>query len=54
MDVMIPVMDGFRVLEKLKNDLSTQSIPVIMVTAKGQERDELKARATTEHTAGII
>ena len=46
LDVMMPVMDGFQVLEKLKNDLSTQSIPVIMVTAKGQERDELQARAT--------
>ena len=46
LDVMMPVMDGFRVLEKLDNDPSTQWIPVIMVTAKGQERDELEARAT--------
>ncbi len=43
-DVMMPVLDGFQVLENLKNSPATRSIPVIMVTARGQEQDELRAR----------
>ena len=44
LDVMMPVMDGFQVLEKLKDDPAAQSIAVIMVTAKGQETDVVKAK----------
>ena len=43
LDVMMPAMDGFQVLEKLKADPAAQSIAVIMVTAKGQETDFVKA-----------
>lgn len=43
LDVMMPVMDGLQVLDKLKSDPSTQSIPVIMVSAKGQGEDVMKA-----------
>ena len=39
LDVMMPGMDGFQVLEKLKQSPLTESIPVIMVSAKGQEQD---------------
>ena len=39
LDVMMPVMDGFEVLQKLKSDPATNSVPVIMVSARGQERD---------------
>jgi DNA-binding response OmpR family regulator len=39
LDVMMPVMDGFQVLKKLKANLDTKGIPVIMLTAKSQERD---------------
>ena len=44
LDVMMPVMDGFQVLERLKEDPAVRGIPDIMVTAKGQETDVMKAR----------
>ena len=44
LDVMMPAMDGFQVLKKLKADPAGQSIAVIMVTAKGQETDVAKAK----------
>lgn len=43
LDVMMPVMDGFQVLEKLKENPATHPIPVIMVSAKGQEQDIIRA-----------
>lgn len=43
LDVMMPVMDGFQVLESLKEDLGHGCPPVIMVSAKGQEKDVLNA-----------
>jgi two-component system, OmpR family, alkaline phosphatase synthesis response regulator PhoP len=39
LDVMMPVLSGFEVLRKLKSDPSCRAVPVIMVTAKGQERE---------------
>ena len=39
LDVMLPVMGGFQVLRKLQEDKSTNSIPVIMLSAKGQQHD---------------
>ena len=39
LDVWMPIMDGFVVLKSLKNNPTTQSISVIMVSAKGQEQD---------------
>jgi phosphate regulon transcriptional regulator PhoB len=39
LDLMLPEIDGIELCRKLKADPVTQSIPVIMVTAKGEESD---------------
>jgi phosphate regulon transcriptional regulator PhoB len=39
LDLMLPEVDGLELCRKLKADPLTQSIPVIMVTAKGEESD---------------
>ena len=41
LDAMMPVLSGFEVLRQLKANSALRSIPVIMVTAKGHERDVL-------------
>jgi two-component system phosphate regulon response regulator PhoB len=41
LDAMMPGLSGFEVLRRLKEDSAVRSIPVIMVTAKGHERDVL-------------
>jgi len=42
LDIMMPDMDGLEVLTRLKGDLSTASIPVILLTAKVQYEEVLK------------
>ncbi len=39
LDIMMPKMDGFEVLTRLKCNPATASIPVILLTAKGQPED---------------
>ena len=39
LDLLLPGMDGLEVARRLKKDASTKEIPVIMVTAKGEEAD---------------
>ncbi len=43
LDWMLPGMDGLQVLEKLKADQRTKSIPVVMLTVKRMMRDVGKA-----------
>jgi len=43
LDLMMPVMDGFEVLKKLKTDPKTESIPVIMLTAISNDESKMKA-----------
>jgi|SRR5579883_1622107 len=42
LDLMMPEMTGFEVLEELKKDPETQNIPVIMLTARTQDQDVLR------------
>jgi two-component system phosphate regulon response regulator PhoB len=39
LDLMLPGMDGLDVCRVLKSDPQTASVPIIMVTAKGEETD---------------
>lgn len=41
LDVMLPGMDGFDVCKEIKRNKETESIPVIMLTAKGDEFDKI-------------
>ena len=42
LDVMMPGLDGWKVLELLKHNQATQEIPVIMLTAKVREIDQIQ------------
>ena len=39
LDVMMPYMDGFEVLKNLRREPETEALPVIMLTAKAQDKD---------------
>lgn len=39
LDAMMPVYDGYEVLRRLRENADTMAVPVIMLTARRQERD---------------
>ena len=41
LDLMIPVVDGLEVCKHLRASTETRDIPIVMLTAKGEETDEL-------------
>ncbi len=43
LDVMLPNRNGFEVLKQLKGDPLHAALPVLMLTAKGQEQDRATA-----------
>lgn len=42
LDLIMPVMDGYQVCQKLKEEESTIEIPVIMLTSKAEPADKVK------------
>jgi CheY-like chemotaxis protein len=42
LDVMMPGMDGFKVCQTLKGNSSTADIPVVFLTARGDDADREK------------
>lgn len=42
LDVMMPGKDGWQVLAEMKSNPETAGIPVVMLTAKAQERDQIR------------
>lgn len=45
LDVMLPEMNGFEILEALRADPRGAALPVLMLTAKGQREDRERAIA---------
>lgn len=43
LDIMMPIMDGWRILEILRKRSEMDTVPVIMVTAKVQDQDIRKS-----------
>jgi two-component system, OmpR family, alkaline phosphatase synthesis response regulator PhoP len=42
LDVMMPKMDGWQVLAALKADEDTADIPIVMLTARVQDQDQIR------------
>jgi len=42
LDVLMPILDGWQVLERLVKDPGTADIPVVMLTCKGEDSDILR------------
>lgn len=42
LDIMLDGMDGYKILDSLKDDIRYRNIPVIMVSAKGEEVSKVK------------
>ncbi|RKX99701.1 hypothetical protein DRP77_12825 [Candidatus Poribacteria bacterium] len=43
LDISMPGMDGYEVMERLKGDKRTSSIPIIMLTAASQKEDKVRS-----------
>jgi diguanylate cyclase (GGDEF)-like protein len=43
LDIMLPGIDGLKIAQIVKSNISTSHIPVIFLTAKGQTEDKVKA-----------
>lgn len=41
LDLMLPEVDGIEICRKVRGDIETEDIPIIMLTAKGEETDKI-------------
>lgn len=49
LDIMMPKLDGYQVCQQVKNSSALSSIPIVIISARGQEKDRdngLKAGAS--------
>ena len=46
LDIMLPKLDGYKVCRLLKFDEQYKNIPILMLTAKTQEKDKLLGKET--------
>lgn len=46
LDIMLSGIDGFEICKRIKENPSLESIPVIMLTARGSEKDKVRALDT--------
>lgn len=46
LDLMLPGIDGLQVTRRLRKNQSTREIPIVMLTAKGEESDIIKGLET--------
>ncbi|HET7363941.1 MAG TPA: response regulator [Burkholderiales bacterium] len=44
LDVMLPKIDGFEVLRRIRADRRTKTLPVVMVTSFSRDRDAARGR----------
>ena len=44
LDIFVPYLDGFELLEALRNDPATRPIPVIVLTGRGDDETYARAR----------
>lgn len=53
LDVMLPARDGLSVLDSLQKDPATRDIPVILLTARAREEDQVRGweRGADEYVA---
>jgi DNA-binding response OmpR family regulator len=42
LDIMMPNVDGFSILKKMREEQATANLPVIIVTAKTEDKDLMK------------
>jgi len=52
LDVMLPDFDGFEVARRLKSEIRTRSIPIVMLTAL--DREDYRQRGRTAGAVGYL
>ena len=43
LDIMMPYFDGYQILEHIRGETDWTDVPILMLTAKSQEKDIVKA-----------